>query len=260
MGDFTEGAGYATYRSHGTTDWLLVHTVDGLGRFGTGDDRPAGDVAATPGTTTLLRPGVLHDYGVEPTLQHWHFLFAHFHPQPDWLVLLDWPEAAPGIMQLRPGPQIAERIAAGLREAIRLSDGVLRHSELLSINAFEAALLWCDSQNSSEGQIDERLLRAIEYADRDLAADLDIVVLARAGNLSVSRFAHLFRTQIGVSPQRFVERRRLDMAARLLDLTSRPVSSVAAEVGFSNPLYFSTRFRRQTGLSPTAYRSRNSQR
>src|SRR4051794_7039100 len=48
-GEFDVGAGYATYRSRGTTDWLLMHTLDGEGRLGT--DGP--DVRALPGSTTL---------------------------------------------------------------------------------------------------------------------------------------------------------------------------------------------------------------
>jgi len=253
VGEFDEGPGYATYRSRGTTDWLLVHTLGGRGRFGTDAD----DVLAYPGVTTLIRPGTLQDYGVEPELQQWHFLFAHFHPRADWLPLLDWPSVAPGILQLRPGEQAVRRITDSLAEAVRLWDSVLKQGELLSLNAFEAALLWCDTQNPSDSQIDDRLLRAIELIDQNLRADLEVNRLARAANLSVSRFAHLFRSQLGASPQQFVERRRLDAASRLLDLTTRPVSSVAIEVGFSNPLYFSTRFRRHTGLSPTAYRSRH---
>jgi AraC family transcriptional regulator of arabinose operon len=253
VGEFDEGPGYATYRSRGTTDWLLVHTLGGRGRFGTDSE----DVLAHPGVTTLIRPGTLQDYGVEPELQHWHFLFAHFHPRADWLPLLDWPSVAPGILQLRPGEQAGRRITDSLAEAVRLWDSVLKQGELLSLNAFEAALLWCDTQNPSDSQIDDRLLRAIELIDQDLRADLEVNRLARAANLSVSRFAHLFRSQLGVSPQQFVERRRLDAASRLLDLTTRPVTSVAAEVGYSNPLYFSTRFRRHTGLSPTAYRCRH---
>jgi AraC family transcriptional regulator of arabinose operon len=255
-GEFDEGPGYATYRSRGTTDWLLFHTVAGCGRFGTA----AEDVAALPGVTTLIRPGTRHDYGVEPQSGRWHFYWAHFHPRPDWLALLDWPQVAPGIMQLWPGGQAQRRIVTGLTDAIRWADSVLAQGELLSLNAFESVLLWCASQSGSAGRIDDRLLRAIDLIDRDLRADLDVTRLARVGNLSVSRFAHLFRSQLGVSPQRFVERRRLDAAARLLDLTSRPVSSVAAEVGFANPLYFSSRFRRQTGLSPTAYRRRGANR
>ncbi|MDX6247668.1 MAG: AraC family transcriptional regulator, arabinose operon regulatory protein [Kribbellaceae bacterium] len=253
-GEFDEGPGYATYRSRGTTDWLLIHTLAGRGRFGT--NPPSGDVIASAGLTTLVRPGTLHDYGVEPELQHWHFLFAHFHPRPDWLPLLDWPSVAQGILQLRPSEQAAERITASLAECVRFQRSVLSHGELLSLNALEAAILWCDTQNPSAAQIDDRLLRAIELVDHDLKADLDVSRLARAGNLSSSRFAHLFRTQLGVTPQQFVERRRLDAACRLLELTTRPVAAVAAEVGFTNPLYFSTRFRRHTGRTPTEYRRR----
>jgi AraC family transcriptional regulator of arabinose operon len=246
-GEFDEGPSYATYRSRGTTDWLLLHTLDGVGSLG-------GGIHAGAGVTTLIKPGTLQDYGTAG--DRWHFLFAHFHPRPDWLPLLDWPSVAPGILQLRPSPSAADRITHALSEAVRHQDSVLPQGELLSLNALEAALLWCDTQNPKAVRIDDRLLRTIEYVDRNLRADLSVAALARTSNLSVSRFAHLFRGQLGVTPQQFVERRRLDTAARLLELTARPVASIATEVGFTNPLYFSTRFRAHTGHSPTQYRQR----
>jgi AraC family transcriptional regulator of arabinose operon len=244
-GEFDEGPSYATYRHRGTTDWLLIHTLDGQGSFGSG-------IHANPGVTTLIRPGTLQDYGTADT--RWHFLFAHFHPRPDWLPLLKWPSVAPGILQLHPSPDASDRITHALSEAVRHQNSVLSQGELLSVNALEAALIWCDTQNPKAAQIDERLLRAIEYIDRNLRADLSIATLARESNLSISRFAHLFRTQLAVAPQQFVERRRLDAAARLLELTTRPIAAIAADVGFTNPLYFSTRFRAHTSHSPTQYR------
>jgi AraC family transcriptional regulator, arabinose operon regulatory protein len=249
-GEFDEGPEYDTYRRRGTTDWLLVHTLDGRGRFGT----PDSDVAADPGSITLVRPGTLHDYGTSGG--RWHFLFAHFHPKPDWRALLDWPEVAPGILRLRPATPAADRITDHLRDAVRHQLSVLPQAEQLSVNALEATLLWCDTQNPKAVRIDDRLLRAIELVDRDLKARLDVPHLARAVNLSVSRFAHLFREHLGVSPQQFVERRRMDAACRLLELTTRPIASIAAEVGYPDPLYFSTRFRRHLGTRPTEYRSR----
>ncbi|ADB34020.1 transcriptional regulator, AraC family [Kribbella flavida DSM 17836] len=249
-GELDEGPGYTTYRARGTTDWLLFLTLGGRGRFGTF----AGDVYAGPSTATLVRPGTLQDYGVEAELLRWHFRYAHFHPKPDWLPLLDWPEAAPGILQLHLSEDAAQRIADNLAAAVRHQSSVLSQGELLSLNALEAALLWADTQNPKATPIDDRLLRVIELIDRDLKADLDVARLARAANLSPSRFAHLFREQLGVTPQQFVERRRIEAARRLLELTTRPISSVAAEAGFPDPLYFSTRFRRHTGISPTAYR------
>jgi AraC family transcriptional regulator of arabinose operon len=257
-GEFDEGPTYATYRRRGSTDWLLIHTLDGRGSFGSG-------IHAGPGVTTLIHPGTLHNYGTAPTaptspsdhsppFDRWHFLFAHFHPRPDWLPLLEWPSVAPGILQLHPSPDAADRITHALSDAVRHQDSVLTQGELLSVNALEAALLWCDTQNPKAAQIDDRLLRAIEYIDGNLRADLSIPTLARECNLSTSRFAHLFRTQLAVTPQQFVERRRLDAAARLLELTTRPITAIATDVGFTNPLYFSTRFRAHTTHSPTHYR------
>lgn len=251
-GEFDVGAGYATYRSRGTTDWLLMHTLDGEGRLGT--DGP--DVRALPGTTTLVRPATRHDYGVEPTLQHWHFLYAHFHPRADWQPLLVWPEAAEGIGQIRPEPAAADRITTALRNCVRHDAGTERNRELLAMNALETALLQCDTQHPALPGVDSRLQVALELIGDQLCEDLGVARLAAACSLSVSRFAHLFRSQLGVSPQQFVERRRLESAARLLDLGDRPIGVIATEVGFTDPLYFSTRFRRWYGLSPRAYRNR----
>ena len=251
-GEFDVGAGYATYRSRGTTDWLLLHTLAGEGRLGT--DGP--DVRALPGTTTLVRPATRHDYGVEPMHQHWHFLYAHFHPRADWESLLVWPEAALGIGQIRPEPAAADRITAALRDCVRHDAGTERNRELLAMNALETALLHCDTQHPELPAVDARLQSALELIASRLSEELEVSRLAAASNLSVSRFAHLFRTQLGVSPQQYVERRRLESAARLLDLGERPIGAVAADVGFSDPLYFSTRFRRWYGQSPRAYRNR----
>ncbi|MFF1822645.1 helix-turn-helix domain-containing protein [Kribbella sp. NPDC058245] len=243
-GEFDEGPEYATFRRRGTTDWLLVLTLHGAGHFS--------EIAAQRGTVVLVRPGTLHDYGTVG--ERWHFFYVHLRPKPEWLPLLDWPEVAPGILLLH--LTAIEKIADNLRDAARYQRSPLPHGEQLSVNALEAALLWCDTQNPKAVRIDDRLLRVIELIDLSLKSPLDLPKLARVANLSVSRFAHLFRDQLGVTPQQFVERRRLDAAARLLELTTRSIASVAAEVGFADPLYFSTRFRRHTGTSPTAYRRR----
>jgi len=49
-GEFDEGPGYETYRRRGTTDWLLIHTLAGCGRFGSNG---LADVRAGSGTITL---------------------------------------------------------------------------------------------------------------------------------------------------------------------------------------------------------------
>jgi AraC family transcriptional regulator of arabinose operon len=78
--------------------------------------------------------------------------------------------------------------------------------------------------------------------------------------MSVSRVAHLFREQVGVTPQQFLERQRMERASQLLEMTALSVKEIAHQVGFENPFYFTLRFKRQTGQSPTAFRSRGARR
>jgi AraC family transcriptional regulator of arabinose operon len=249
-GHFDEGPGYHTYRRSGTTDWLIIHTVGGRGRFGNGRH----EVAALPGHTTLLRPGVVHDYGVEDSEQRWAFVFAHFLPRTAWAPLLAWPEPIRGVRQLHSVGEVEHRIAGCLDDAVRQARGALPNRDEFGLNALEAALLWCDTQNPRRPNLDERVVRAVEYIDRHLAEPLPVAVIARAVNLSTSRIAHLFADQLGTSVIRFVENQRIESAMQLLRLTNRPVHVVATNVGFTDPLYFSTRFRRHTGLSPSQFR------
>lgn len=253
-GVFDEGPGYTTYRRNGTTDWLLIHTTGGEGRFGT----PRGDLRLLPGQTVLIRPGTTHDYGVEPVLQRWQLQFVHFHPRRDWEPLLAWPEAAPGIGWLDADARTGPRIRAGLDRVVSLSRSLLTRRDFFAMNALEAVLLWADEHIGSPFRLDERLQRAVDLIDKELDGDLSVPRLADVATMSVSHFSHLFTERVGMSPQKYVESRRLELAAQLLDFTGRTVAQVAAAVGYSDPLYFSTRFRKRYSLSPAAYRRRAS--
>ena len=46
----------------------------------------------------------------------------------------------------------------------------------------------------------------------------------------------------------------MDEAKRLLRETKKSVSSVALDVGYTNPSDFAQLFRRETGLAPSGYR------
>ncbi|GAA1957350.1 helix-turn-helix domain-containing protein [Microbacterium deminutum] len=250
-GEFTDGPEYATWREHGTSDWLLIYTVGGSGRVaGT-----AGDVITVAGDAVLMRPQQRHDYGT--FARSWSLAFAHFHPRTEWAPLLDWPGQAGGVGILHVPGEVRHRVLGALRSCARSSIGSLAQSELFAVNALESALLWLDTQNPLRGRMDERLLRVMEHIGTDLAGDLDINALARVATLSPSRLTHLFTATLGIPPQRYVERERLTRAAQLLDSTDRAVSEIARDVGWADPLYFSRRFSHLHGLSPTAYRRRS---
>ncbi|MET0694742.1 MAG: helix-turn-helix domain-containing protein, partial [Propionibacteriaceae bacterium] len=246
-----ETTGYRVLRPSGTTDWLLIHTLAGRGRFGR---RDGADVLAPAGTVTLLSPGTPHDYGVEEELQEWEIGFSHFHARPEWQLLLDWPQVAPGVAQIQLDAAVDERIRVAWRTLAYWSRSEQQRSDLFGMNALELILLWCDTQNARAVPLDARILRVLEHLDQNLTEPLTVRALADIAQLSVSRFAHLFSAQLGMSPSAYLERQRISQARLLLEHTQRPVAEIARSVGFSDPLYFSTRFRRVVGTAPTHYR------
>ncbi len=253
-GSFREGAGYRVHRPDGTTDWLLLYSRDGIGRVSHG---PAADTVLVPGRAALIAPRTGHDYGIAAGADHWDLLFAHFHPSAHWLTLLEWPRAADGIGVIDLGGPAGERVVSGLVEAAWLQHSAYPRAEMLALNALERVLLWCDTKSPRGLQLDERIVRALDLAERAAPRRLSIADLAAASTLSPSRFAHLFREQLGTSPHRYLERLRIARAQQLLDMTNRSVASVAADLEIEDPLYFSAWFRAKTGLSPTAYRGRH---
>ena len=102
--------------------------------------------------------------------------------------------------------------------------------------------------------MDTRIRWAVTEIDKKLDAPLDVRRLAASVNLSASRFAYLFRRDVGMSPARFVRQRRLERARELLESTFLSVKEVMAQVGFSDPSHFTRDFRRWHGLGPRAWR------
>lgn len=135
----------------------------------------------------------------------------------------------------------------------------LRRRELLY--RLLAPLLTCSAQDTGEDveppvPAAVNLRPAIELLAKDLSIPLRVADLARAVNMSQSRFAHVFKDVTGVSPHRFRKQLRLEHAKYLLDERSWGVSAVAAEVGYTNVSHFISEFKRIFGTTPGSYTGR----
>jgi AraC family transcriptional regulator of arabinose operon len=244
-----------TFRPKGTRDWLLIYTVSGSGlyRFDGGEYR------SRTGDITLYRPGFFQDYRYAPEGSGWDLLFAHFFPRPEWVSWLNWPEIAPGLMKLSlHDPALRRRCLLRLNDMIRLNSGSHARGPIFGLNALEEVVLWCDSINPARAssRIDPRVRKAMEFISLNLAEPFSEERLARLAGLSPSRFRHLFREQVGDSPRNFQEQKRLQCAGDMLALSRQTIGEIAQELGFANPFYFTLRFKKHSGESPSAFRRR----
>lgn len=101
--------------------------------------------------------------------------------------------------------------------------------------------------------MDRRVLWAL--AELDIHLDrVNPADLARRVNLSLSRFAHLFTAETGLSPSRYAHALRMERARTLLERTFLTVKEVMAQVGISDATHFSRDFHRYHGLPPSRIR------
>ena len=100
----------------------------------------------------------------------------------------------------------------------------------------------------------ERLQRAIEYIEANLHRVIRLDEIAAAAALSPYHFTRAFGDAVGVTPVRYVWRRRVERAKALLRTRELPLAMVALECGFSGQSHFTTVFKRETGRTPLQYR------
>lgn len=76
--------------------------------------------------------------------------------------------------------------------------------------------------------------------------------------LTPERLNRLVRAEAGRSALEVIHDRLAREACRRVVYVAAPISQLAFELGFDDPAYFCRFFKRQTGLSPRAYRQRSS--
>lgn len=101
---------------------------------------------------------------------------------------------------------------------------------------------------------DRRLLVVLDLINENLRRQLVIRDLASIVNLSPGRLAHLFKSEVGVSPQRYAINVRLEKAKELLESGVLSVKEIASEIGFPNVSSFCRSFKARYGTTPKKYR------
>ncbi len=89
---------------------------------------------------------------------------------------------------------------------------------------------------------------------REYQNDHPISYYAKSSNLSVYSFIRKFKNTMNYSPSKYIEKIRMDKSKELLAFTDLTINEISDIVGYSDPFYFSKVFKKNTGLSPTAFR------
>ncbi|MBO5223285.1 MAG: helix-turn-helix transcriptional regulator, partial [Clostridia bacterium] len=110
------------------------------------------------------------------------------------------------------------------------------------------------AKDDQEVTSSEIVNRAQKFIQRNFYEQITITDIAFACACSVSSLCHLFKKYKGETVSKYIENLRINYAKELLSTRNLSITAIAQKCGFSDYNYFSLRFKKFTGKTPSEYR------
>jgi len=101
-----------------------------------------------------------------------------------------------------------------------------------------------------------RVSRLLDWLRSHLGQPITIAAMARRAAMSPRTLQREFRATTGLPPYAWLLRERINATRELLEQSTQPLAKIAALTGLNSQESLRHHFRRQVGVSPTAYRRR----
>ncbi len=142
----------------------------------------------------------------------------------------------------------------------RMVDLVTTAEDLLKALVMEYALAADQRTQVHRGDISwhhQKVVQVIAQQITEQPADAPSVEeLAQQAGYSAAHFSRMFQKVTGMTPRDYIVRARLSRATHLLNESTLNVGQIADALGYSDVYFFSRQFRQRMGVTPTAYRKR----
>lgn len=134
-------------------------------------------------------------------------------------------------------------------------ENLLRASPETIDLAAESVLLHTLSRMKSEKTVQNEIIASILNIIENNFNDNSLSIVSISENLSYHHkyLSHLFKKEVGVGFSEYLRDKRINYARTLFDHGIDSIKNVAFLSGFNDPLYFSTVFKKVTGISPKEY-------
>lgn len=115
------------------------------------------------------------------------------------------------------------------------------------------------SESKEEKQADTaagigRIQPALKYIHNNIHHTITLDDLAKIVDLNPAYFSDMFSRVMGISPIKYINKKRVEKAQTLLVSTELTLSQIAQKTGFNDEYYFSRLFCKTVGQSPGKYR------
>ncbi len=120
---------------------------------------------------------------------------------------------------------------------------------------FNQILAECYLQNHTDNRQDSKIYASYDYIKRNFAnPEITVKEAAEKSFMSEVYFRKLFKAEHGISPREYIINLRINNAIRLMETGCYTLGEIARLSGWNDYRYFTTEFKRKTGVSPSNYR------
>ncbi len=121
----------------------------------------------------------------------------------------------------------------------------------------EAALLYAFSRLSGVvGEKEDAVARAVAFLEENFNdTELSLAEVSEELSYNPKYLSHIFKEKMGMGFSEYLRMLRIKQAILLFDHGIDSVKNVAYLCGFADPLYFSSVFKKEIGLSPKEYKA-----
>lgn len=203
--------------------------------------------ALEPGSMYLISPHTSFDSDCTRPFSKWYLHFSTG----------GLPQACrPGIVKLRPSTRMRTLLDVTCPKRKRsMSSAEPGIHPLESLELALLALHQALPQFAVLSCMDSRLPPCIEYLRTHLKQKVTLAELARFTGISPRTLSHIFVTELGFPPMRYLIELRLNYSLKLLRHTDHSIEHIAAECGFPNRYYFTRMLSKYRCTTPAAFRA-----
>lgn len=236
---------------------LFQYTISGQGKLQLNGEH----ISLTPTMAFLVEiPGDHCYYMPEntPPQEGWQFIFLLIRPHsimPLWNDIIEQLGRLPNLpLNSAPIEALIE-----LFSAARRGDIVDPYTASSYVYSFFMEFKRFADGNPVQSTIPVAIAQAVKWIDQHYANMISLEQLAEQVGLSKYYFLRSFTKYIGMTPNDYVNRKRIESSLQLLLSTDYPLEQIAQQVGYSNASYYIRVFRKIIGQTPATFRSNKHQ-
>lgn len=148
-------------------------------------------------------------------------------------------------------------------DTIRAENNFMYIEKLVNVGDLEAARYFiCDffnflkQENILKKDISSDIQYVIDYYQNNYSDPISLTTLANNIHASKQTLISKFRKELGITPNAFLIKVRLNQSKQLLTHSNMSVGEISSSCGFENMYYFSNTFKKHFGISPSNYRNK----